>query len=57
MDAFGLSSYDAVHAASVEVANFDSILTTDTDFAAVPEERLAIFINTAGVATCRRRRR
>lgn len=56
MGAFGLSSYDAVHAASAEYTQARTIVTTDAAFASIPEERVVVYTNSARVGACRRMR-
>jgi predicted nucleic acid-binding protein len=56
MGIFGLSSYDAVHAATAEYSDSRTILTTDVGFASIPEDRLMIYTNAARVGACRRMR-
>jgi predicted nucleic acid-binding protein len=53
----GLSSYDAVHAASAIAAECDAIATLDTDFGRIPTTLVPTIITTpARVARMRRRR-
>lgn len=57
MGAFGLSSNDAVHAATAEYTGARTMATTDAGFALVPEPRLAIYTNSGRVRVCRGMRR
>lgn len=53
MDRYGLQSYDAVHAATAEMYGTGEIVTTDVGFAAVPEDRLTLYVNTGRMGRCR----
>jgi predicted nucleic acid-binding protein len=55
--ALGLSSYDAVHAATATFVEADGIVTTDTGFGALPERSLRIYTSSSKVAGARARRR
>jgi predicted nucleic acid-binding protein len=57
MGSFGLSSYDAVHAATAEYASAPTLVTTDMDFATIPEERLTIYTSASRIGRYRRTRR
>ncbi len=50
---YGLSSYDAVHAATAQMVGTNLIVTTDTDFARVPAAELAVVTAPDLVARCR----
>jgi predicted nucleic acid-binding protein len=56
MGRFGLSSYDAIHAATAEYASAPTLVTTDVGFASVSEGRLTIYTNASRVGPCRRMR-
>ena len=53
---FGLSSNDAVHAATVEYTGAEAIVTIDNDFGAIPADRLTILTSHSLVAQCQDRR-
>lgn len=53
---FGLSSNDAVHAATTEFAGAAALVTTDSDFAAVPADRLVLLTPASLVGATRRKR-
>jgi predicted nucleic acid-binding protein len=53
MDSFGLASYDAIHAATVEYAGTGALAATDVGFASVPSSRLLLYVNQSRVAPCR----
>lgn len=55
MRRYGLSSYDAVHAASALYAGAP-IVSRDAGFAALPASQLAIFTDASRVTVCRQRR-
>lgn len=50
---YGLSSYDAVHAATAQMVGTNLIVTTDIDFARVPAAELAVITDPGLVARCR----
>ena len=52
----GLTSYDAVHAATAEHADVRPFVTLDYHFAAVPESELQLWVPTSRVRPCRERR-
>jgi predicted nucleic acid-binding protein len=54
MRAHGLHSYDAVHAASLVLAEIGDIATLDHGFAAMPQNQVSIHTTSARVATMRR---
>src|SRR5579862_2876518 len=56
MAAYGLASYDAVHAASAIVAGAEAIATLDTGFALLPADLLAIHTDRSRLASCRNKR-
>jgi predicted nucleic acid-binding protein len=56
MRAYGFRSYDAVHAASLEVVGLRDMVTLDHGFAAMPQSRLTIHTTRARASTMRRRR-
>jgi predicted nucleic acid-binding protein len=53
MTAYGLASYDAVHAASAIAAGAEAIATTDAGFALLPASLLLIYADRSRVASCR----
>jgi predicted nucleic acid-binding protein len=55
MGRFGLSSYDAVHAATAEYST-GLIVTTDATFARLPQSRLTVYVDRSRLAVCRQRR-
>ena len=52
----GLTSYDAVHAATAEYVDVRSLVTLDYHFAAVPENDLQLWVSASRVRSCRERR-
>jgi predicted nucleic acid-binding protein len=52
----GLTSYDAVHAATAEHADVRPFVTLDYHFAAVPESDLQLWVPASRVRPCRERR-
>jgi predicted nucleic acid-binding protein len=52
----GLTSYDAVHAATAEHADVQPFVTLDFHFAAVPENQLQLWVPASRVRPCRERR-
>ena len=56
MTAYGLGSYDAVHAATAIESGVNRIVTLDTAFASLPQSLLAVYTNASRVPTCRQRR-
>jgi predicted nucleic acid-binding protein len=52
----GLTSYDAVHAATAEYVDVRSFVTLDYHFAAVPENDLQLWVSASRVRPCRERR-
>ncbi len=55
MSAFGLKSYDAVHAATALYVGVEAIVALDSDFAALPDS-IALYTTPGRMATCRERR-
>ena len=53
MSAYGLASYDAVHAATALRTDPVGIVTTDVGFCALPATNTAIFTDSSRVARCR----
>lgn len=53
MGAAGLSSYDAIHAATAEYVGSRTLVTTDIAFASVPPRRLALYTSANRVGRCR----
>jgi len=53
MTAYGLASYDAVHAASAIAAGAEAIATTDAGFALLPASLLLIYVDRSRVTSCR----
>jgi predicted nucleic acid-binding protein len=53
MRAFGLSSYDAVHAATAIAADVSNLATLDTGFAAIPARQLQIHTDRGRARRCR----
>ena len=51
----GLASYDAVHAATANVAGVAAIVTTDTGFACLPTST-HLYVDSSRVSWCRRTR-
>ena len=49
----GLSSYDAVHAASAIESGVGAIVTLDVGFASVPERALCLYVDASRVTRCR----
>ena len=56
MMAYGLTSFDAVHAASSAYAGVPPLVTLDYHFSFVPERRLELYVPSNRVQACRRRR-
>ena len=56
MRQFGLSSNDAVHAATTEYTGAEAIVTTDSDFGVLPAQRWRILTSPSLLAACRRKR-
>lgn len=56
MTAYGLASYDALHAASAVAAGAQAIVTTDTGFAHLPSSLLTIYTDHSRLASCRNKR-
>jgi predicted nucleic acid-binding protein len=56
MTAYGLASYDAVHAATAISAGAAAIVTLDTGFALLPARQLGIYTDRSRVASCRAKR-
>jgi len=56
MTDYGLSSYDAVHAATAVAASSEAIVTLDTGFALLPSAELAIYTDRSRLAACRTKR-
>ena len=56
MLAYGLASYDAVHAATAIAAGADSIATTDTSFALLPASMLTVYTDRTRLTNCRSKR-
>jgi predicted nucleic acid-binding protein len=56
MTAYGLASYDALHAASAVVAGAKAIVTIDTGFAFLPSTALLVYTDRSRVASCRNKR-
>jgi predicted nucleic acid-binding protein len=52
----GLTSYDAVHAATAEYADIRPFVTLDYHFAAVPENDLQLSVAASRLRPCRERR-
>lgn len=53
MARYGLSSYDAVHAATAGRLRVRSLVTLDSGFAAVPASELELYVGTRQVSRCR----
>lgn len=53
MRAYGLASYDAVHAATALRTDPVAIVTTDVGFSALPAANTTIFTDASRVARCR----
>ncbi|MDQ6852550.1 MAG: PIN domain-containing protein [Actinomycetota bacterium] len=53
MRQYGLSSYDAIHAASAIHADVRDVATIDAEFAAVPDTYFRIHIDAGRVRRCR----
>ena len=53
MATYGLSSYDAVHAATAVRLGVRSLITIDTGFAAVPASELELYVASRQVSRCR----
>lgn len=56
MAAYGLASYDAVHAASAVLADASAIVTIDTGFALLPSSMLTVYTDRSRLASCRSKR-
>jgi predicted nucleic acid-binding protein len=56
MGSYGLSSYDAIHAATAFYFGIDNMVSLDSGFSAVPASKLILYTNTARVGRCRRLR-
>ncbi|WP_390623372.1 type II toxin-antitoxin system VapC family toxin [Subtercola endophyticus] len=56
MTKHGLSSMDAVHAATALYVKADGLVTTDAGFGNIPAAHLRLFVDSSRVASCRRRR-
>jgi len=56
MMAYGLTSFDAVHAASSAYAGVRALVTLDYHFSFVPERRLELYVPSNRAQVCRRRR-
>lgn len=56
MAAYGLASYDALHAASAVVASAKAIVTIDAGFAVLPRSLLTIYTDRSRLASCRSKR-
>jgi predicted nucleic acid-binding protein len=56
MSEFGLSSYDAVHAAAAAYLGVEHMVTLDTGFALLPRSQLTLYTSAGRVAVCRSRR-
>ncbi len=54
---YGFRSYDAVHAATLEVAEVNDIATLDHGFAALPQSRATLHTTAARAVTMRARRK
>jgi predicted nucleic acid-binding protein len=54
--AYGLTSFDAVHAATSAYAGVRSLVTLDYHFSFVPERRLELYVPSNRVQACRTRR-
>jgi predicted nucleic acid-binding protein len=52
----GLSSYDAIHAATARYAGVQPFVTLDSHFARVPERTLQLWVPSDRVSVCRQRR-
>ncbi len=53
MARFGLSSYDAAHAATAGRLRVRSLVTLDSGFAAIPSSELELYVGARQVARCR----
>jgi predicted nucleic acid-binding protein len=53
MARYGLSSYDAAHAATAELLGIRSLITLDTGFAAFPPSTLELYVGSRQVSRCR----
>lgn len=53
MGRYGLSSYDAVHAASARYAGVQDLVTLDSGFAALPTSVVRLFVDSSRVRRCR----
>ncbi len=56
MTAYGLASYDALHAASAVAAGATAIVTIDTGFAYLPSSLLTIYTDHSRLASSRGKR-
>lgn len=56
MMGYGLSSYDAVHAATAAYVDVRPFVTLDYHFSCVPQRYLELYVPTNRVAPCRKRR-
>jgi predicted nucleic acid-binding protein len=56
MTAYGLASYDALHAASAVAAGAKAIVTTDAGFALLPPSLLTVYTDRSRLASCRSKR-
>jgi predicted nucleic acid-binding protein len=56
MMAYGLTSFDAVHAATSRYSGVRPLVTLDYHFSFVPERRLELYVPSNRVQACRRRR-
>jgi predicted nucleic acid-binding protein len=57
MARYGLSSYDAIHAATVNVVGAAGLVSNDAGFGAVDERVLRLYTDSSRVRSARRRRR
>jgi predicted nucleic acid-binding protein len=57
MMTYGLSSYDAIHAATAAFTDVSAFVTMDYDFASVPQRKLQLWVPSHRVRPCRDRRR
>jgi predicted nucleic acid-binding protein len=53
----GLTSYDAIHAATAVYADVSALITLDYHFALVPERELQLWVPSSRLRPCRERRR
>lgn len=56
MTAYGLASYDALHAASAVAAGAKAIVTIDTGFAFLPSAALTVYTDRSRITSCRNKR-